>query len=161
MKRLNLWLHRIEDGILVAILLAMILLAGADILARTLFNGGIIWAAPVLRVMVLWVGLLGALLATRSREHISIDLLSRLLSKRPRALVRSVGSLFAAVVCGLLAWHAQEFVKVAWEFGDTAFSKVPAWPLQLIIPISFYLMALRFALQTLFTWLGKPYGNSQ
>lgn len=160
MKQISLWLHRIEDGVLVAILLAMILLAGTDILARTLFNSGIVWIAPVLRVMVLWVGLLGALLATRSREHISIDLLGRLLSKRPRALLRSVGTFFAAIICGLLAWHSQEFVKLAWEFGDTAFAKVPAWPLQLIIPISFYLMALRFALQTLFTWFGKPYGNN-
>ena len=71
-------LHRIEDSILVLLLLSMIVLAGVDILARLLFGGGIVWVTPLLRVMVLWVGLAGALVATRSREHIAIDLISRL-----------------------------------------------------------------------------------
>src|SRR5690554_7174070 len=59
-------LHIIEDTILVTLLLAMILLAGYDILARTLFGGGVAWISPILKIMVLWVGLLGALLATRT-----------------------------------------------------------------------------------------------
>ncbi|WP_301387165.1 TRAP transporter small permease subunit, partial [Thalassolituus sp. UBA2590] len=78
MKRLVQWLHRLEDSVLVLLLLAMIILAGYDILARSIFGGGVSWIPPLLRVMVLWIGLLGALLATRSREHISIDLISKL-----------------------------------------------------------------------------------
>ena len=60
MKRLLVLVHRLEDSILVLLLLAMILLAGYDILARTLFGGGVSWIPPLLRVMVLWIGLLAA-----------------------------------------------------------------------------------------------------
>lgn len=141
-------LHRIEDSVLVLILLSMIVLAGIDILARLLVGGGITWVPPLLRVLVLWVGLLGALLATRSREHISIDLVNRLASPAVSRVLSAITLLFAAVVCGLVGWHSALFVELAYEFGDVAFARLPAWPLQLVIPFSFGLMALRFAIQS-------------
>lgn len=149
MKKLLTLIHRLEDSILVLLLLAMIVLAGFDILARSLFGGGIAWIPPLLRIMVLWVGLLGALLATRTREHIGIDLINRLggpIVKRVSAVL-SLG--FAAVVSGIVAWYSAAYVELAREFGDMAFGDIPAWPMQLIIPVSFGLMSLRFALQSL------------
>ncbi|QQD23178.1 TRAP transporter small permease [Venatoribacter cucullus] len=154
-------LHRAEDGLLVLLLLAMIVLAGADILARSLFGGGLVWIPPLLRVMVLWLGLLGALLATRTREHIAIDLASRLAGPGLRRLLALISSVFAAMVCLLLAWHSQNFVRFAWEFGDVAFGRVPAWPLQIIIPLSFALMGLRFMLQGVQDLLAKTEGEAR
>jgi C4-dicarboxylate transporter, DctQ subunit len=140
--------HRIEDGLLVFTLLAMVVLAGLDIVARSVFGGGILWIPPLLRVMVLWLGLMGAVLATRSREHISIDLVNRLASKSVSRWISMVTSAFAAVICAIIAGNATRFVIVAQDFGDMAFGNIPAWPLQIIIPLSFGLMALRFAIQS-------------
>lgn len=154
-------LHRAEDGLLVLLLLAMIVLAGVDILARSLFGGGLVWIPPLLRVMVLWLGLLGALLATRSREHIAIDLASRLSGPTLRRVLAVISSVFAAGICLLIAWHSNNFVRFAWEFGDIAFGRVPAWPLQIIIPISFALMGLRFLLQGAQDLVAKPEGESR
>ena len=142
------YVRYIEDSILIGLLLAMVLLAGFDILARLLFGGGVAWVAPLLKVMVLWVGLLGALLATRTREHIAIDIVGRLAPPHIRQTLNIITSLFSALVCLLLAWYSQEFVRFAWKFGDIAFARVPAWPLQIIIPICFFFMGLRFLLQT-------------
>lgn len=147
MKRLLVMIHRLEDSILVLLLLAMILLAGYDILARTVFGGGIAWIPPLLRVMVLWIGLLGALLASRSREHISIDLINRLGGPMLKRISSLITLSFASIVSGIVAWHSAKYVEMAIEFGDMAFADVPAWPLQIIIPVSFGLMALRFAIQ--------------
>tara|TARA_B110000008_G_scaffold152928_1_gene154075 strand:+ start:93 stop:572 length:480 start_codon:yes stop_codon:yes gene_type:complete len=158
MKRLLVLVHRLEDSILVLLLLAMILLAGYDILARTLFGGGVSWIPPLLRVMVLWIGLLGALLATRSREHISIDLINRLGGPVLKKVSSVMTLIFASVVSGIVAWHSGKYVQMALEFGDMAFADVPAWPLQLIIPISFGLMALRFGIQSIQTLIGKEVG---
>lgn len=155
MKRLLVIIHRLEDSILVLLLLAMILLAGYDILARTLFGGGVSWIPPLLRVMVLWIGLLGALLASRSREHISIDLINRLGGPIVKRISSLITLLFASAVSGIVAWHSAKYVEMAIEFGDMAFGDIPAWPLQLIIPISFGLMALRFAIHFIQTATGK------
>lgn len=164
MTRITLWLHRIEDTLLISLLLAMIVLAGVDIIARAAFGGGIIWVPPLLRVMVLWLGLLGALLATRSREHIAIDLLNRLAGDSLKRAMAVITSMFAATVCGIIAWHSQEFVVSAREYGDIAFGQVPAWPLQIVIPLSFGLMALRFVIQAVSSalyGLPEPADNSE
>jgi C4-dicarboxylate transporter DctQ subunit len=105
--------------------------------------------------MVLWIGLLGALLATRSREHISIDLINRLGGPVLKKVSSVMTLIFASVVSGIVAWHSGKYVQMALEFGDMAFADVPAWPLQLIIPISFGLMALRFGIQSIQTLIGK------
>ncbi|MEK9711665.1 MAG: TRAP transporter small permease subunit [Thalassolituus sp.] len=149
MKKIAVWLHRIEDAVLVLILLSMILLAGYDILARTLFGGGEGWIPPLLRVMVLWLGLLGALLATRSREHIAIDLISKLGGPTLNRIASVVTLLFAAVICALIGWYSGLYVEMAYEFEDIAFAEVPAWIMQLIIPFSFGLMAVRFFIQSI------------
>lgn len=146
MKTIIAVLHRVENAVLVSLLLAMILLAGFDILARTFAGSGVVWIPPILRVMVLWLGLLGALYATRSREHISIDILSRWLSPKSKLAINALTSLFAAAICFVIAWHSHVFVSYAYEFGDMAFANIPAWPLQAVIPVTFGLMAVRFVI---------------
>ena len=69
-------LHRAEDGLLALLLSVMIVLAGTQILMRNLFDSGFVWIDPLLRVGVLWLGLIGATVATRNNKHIRIDLLS-------------------------------------------------------------------------------------
>nr|WP_246624749.1 TRAP transporter small permease [Oceanobacter mangrovi] len=127
----------------------MVVLAAVDILTRTLDTGAILWISPALRVMVLWLGLLGGMVATRSREHIAIDLVNRLAPARVAQLIAVITSAFATFICVLLAIHGHAYVELAREFGDVAFGDVPAWPLQIIIPFSFAVMAIRFAIQTL------------
>lgn len=147
-SRASRYVRLTEDAILVALLLVMVLLAGYDIVARTFFGGGAGWIAPALKIMVLWVGLLGALLATRTREHIAIDIVSRIAPVKAKQALLVLTSLFSAVVCLLIAWYSTEFVRFSKLFGDIAFNRVPAWPLQIIIPISFALMGVRFLLQS-------------
>ena len=62
-----------------------VVLAALQIVLRYGFDSGIAWADPLLRVLVLWLGLLGALAATRDRRHITIDVLSRMLPARAKA----------------------------------------------------------------------------
>jgi TRAP-type C4-dicarboxylate transport system permease small subunit len=141
LKRL---LTRLEEAILVLILSAMILLAAWQILMRNLFDSGIFWADPALRMMVLWLTLLGAIAATRDDRHIRIDLFSRYLNPRGKAWVQMVNDLFSSLVCGFIAWHAGRLVAFEWQDGTELFGALPAWLGESIIPIGFGLMALRF-----------------
>ena len=68
----------VENAALVAVLAAMILLAGAQIVLRNFFDSGFPWADEALRLMVLWVAMLGAVAAGRENRHIAIDALSRI-----------------------------------------------------------------------------------
>ena len=139
-------IHRIEDGIIALLLFAMILLATSQIFLRNLFDAGIIWADPLLRIMVLWLGLLGALAATRENKHISIDLLTRFLSEKANAITKSVASLFSSIVAGLLAYHSVRFVVMEYESQTKVITDIPAWIIELILPVAFGLITIRFVI---------------
>ena len=137
-------LYRLEEAALALVLGSMIVLSSLQILLRGVFDAGIAWADPMLRVMVLWVGLLGAITASREGRQITVDVVSRLLSGRARAAVGAVTSLFTAGVAGVLAYHGARFVASEHEFASTAFSGVPAWALESVIPFAFAAIALRY-----------------
>jgi TRAP-type C4-dicarboxylate transport system permease small subunit len=136
----------IEDALLVLILGAMIGLAATQIVLRNLFDGAILWADPMLRVGVLWVGMIGAMVATRSDKQISVDAVSRFLPKRWKARVRVLTDLFTAVVSGVVAWSALRLVLDDRVAGVTAVAFVPVWICEAVLPIAFGIIALRYLL---------------
>ncbi len=138
---------RTEDAILALLLTGMILLAAAQIFSRNLFSVGLTWGEPLLRVLVLWLTLLGAMAATRERHHIHIDALSRFLPDWGNRAAQRLTDLFSALVCAMLAWHAGRFVHAEWLDGMEIYAGVPSWIAELIMPLGFGVMALRFLLQ--------------
>ena len=51
----------------------MVSVAAWQVLARNLFGGGILWGDSFVRALVLWVAFVGAMVASRSDNHINID----------------------------------------------------------------------------------------
>lgn len=142
--RLGRWL---EDTVLVILLTSMILLAGTQILLRNAFDSGLVWADELLRILVLWIGLAGALAASRDGNQIRIDILSRFLNDTAQRAMQVVTALFTAVVCAVVGWHAFVFVSGSLEYGDTVLGNLPAWWFQVILPAAFLLIAWRYLVQ--------------
>ncbi len=134
-----------EDGLLIAILSSMIIFAVYQIIARNLFDAGVVWIDPLLRTLVLWVGLSGAVVATRTDNHIRIDIFAKYFPPKTLKIIQRIVYLFTLSVCLLIAWHAARFIYSEYEYGTIAFSGVPSWLAGLIIPLSFTLIALRYA----------------
>ena len=137
-------LYRIEDGILVGLLLLMIGLAVTQIFLRNLFDSGIVWSDILVRILVLWVGLLGAMVASRQGNHINVDILDRYLPERAKPLVSIVVQLFTALICTVAAYFSLLFVQIEYADGGMAFAKVPAWVCEAIIPFAFGVIAVRY-----------------
>ncbi len=146
-------LARLEDILLALLLTCMILLAAGQIFSRNLFSYGLLWGEPLLRLLLLWLSLLGAMAATRDGRHIRIDIMSRFLPPAMKHWARRLTDAFSALICGLLTWHSGRFVYDEWQGGLEFFSGVPAWTTELIIPFGFGVMTLRFLLQCL---VGPP-----
>jgi TRAP-type C4-dicarboxylate transport system permease small subunit len=132
-----------EDALLLVILISMILLAGTQIFLRNMFDNSIFWGDEMLRLMVLWLTVAGGLAASRMDRHISIAVIDRFLPETAQLVTRVIIDLFTASVCALFAWQSARFVYNSYEFGDTLMRDVPAWTMQVIVPIGFTLMALR------------------
>lgn len=136
----------VENVALVAVLTAMILLAAAQIFLRNFLDSGFAWADEALRLMVLWVAMLGAVAASRDNRHISIDALSRILPPAPRAWAAIIVRAFTSAVALLIAWYSLEFVAESREFGDRLLDDLPAWWFQAILPVGFLLIGYRYAI---------------
>jgi C4-dicarboxylate transporter DctQ subunit len=138
------WIEKAETVLLILILTVMILLSFLQVLLRNFFDQGLLWGDIFLRNMVLWVGFIGASLATREGKHINIDLFTRFLSGRWRAFAQMVTHVSAAVVCIVLADAGWTFVMDEKLYATKIFAEIPAWYFQIIIPVGFVLMAFRF-----------------
>ena len=146
-------IHILEDSLLIALLFSMILLASGQIILRNFFDMGFIWIDPLLRVLVLWTGMIGATIASRDNKHIRIDLVCRYLQKRLRLVIQVVVGLFTTAVCSIIAWYGAQWVQMDYQDQLLAFNGLPSWLLELIIPLAFALIALRYLIHSL-RWLG-------
>lgn len=138
-------LAAVEDAALVALLALLVVLAFGQIALRQL-HVSLAWGEPLTRLLVLWVGVLGAVAASRASEHITIDAVARFLPPRLQLGVGAATALFASGVCGVLAFQAVRFVLFEREGGAAGFGLVPEWAAALILPLGFALIAARYAL---------------
>jgi TRAP-type C4-dicarboxylate transport system permease small subunit len=149
LTRLRRRLLQVEGSILVMLLVITILIAVSQIVLRNFFNSGISWGDSLVRILVLWLALVGAMLASRDNHHIKIDIISRFLAPQKQILVRRITDLFTAVVCGIIAWTSLQFVIIEFEDGLFAFSKVPVWITESIIPFAFAVIAMRYLISSI------------
>lgn len=155
MRRLVRWFHYFEDGLIVAVLLFMVLMAVLQIVLRNFFGISLVWIEPFLQNAVLWIGLLGAMIASRRDEHIRIDIASQYLPQRFQRWLAVLVDLFTVGVCVLVAWHSVFFVYDEMQYGAAGFAQIPSWVLQAIIPIGFTLIAGRYAVLLVLDLLGR------
>ncbi len=157
LKKIDVSLTFFENSLIVIILGAMVLLAFLQVLLRNVFETGILWGDIFLRHLVLWVGFLGASLATREEKHISIDILTRVIAKKFVPLVKLLVDAVAIIVSVWLAKAGYVFLKFEIEANTILFKNIPAWYFQLIIPVGFGLIGLRFLLKFIEQILDNPF----
>ena len=147
MSRWQRWdetLGRVEKFFVALMLSVMILLAFLQIVLRNAFSSGISWGDPLVRYLVLWVGFIGASLATKDGKHITIEVFSRWFSENGRRYLKAFSHLVSAFICSLLTFAGWTFVQNEAQMGTTTFLEISAWIPQVIIPVTFALITLRF-----------------
>jgi TRAP-type C4-dicarboxylate transport system permease small subunit len=139
------------------------------------FVHGLLWAFPssvpgaqkFSLGFMLWSGMLGASLATRSRRHIVLDVVRKKLDPQTAKRFALLGGFVTFAFCGLLAvlgavqWWTQ-FTE--WREGEGVgvydALPIPTWIATLAVPVTFGVMALRFLAQGVHDWKwGQPKGG--
>lgn len=151
-------LQRLEEGFLCLLLVTMIILAFVQIVLRSFFSGGFLWAEPFLRYLVIWSGMFGAALATHKGKHIALDIVTFLVPESLQPWLKCLLDFFSFLVALALTYAAIIFVKNEAEFGASVLLAVPGWCWNLVFPLAFALIALRFlsaGITDLLVLLGK------
>ncbi len=160
LSAIDVGLSYVENSLIILILGVMVILAFLQVLLRNFFDTGILWGDIFLRHLVLWVGFIGASLATREEKHINIDVLTRIISKRYIPYVKMIIDLVSVIICILLAHAGYKFLMDEIKYETILFENIPSWYFELIIPVGFALMAFRFLLKIIEPAM-KPKPTSQ
>lgn len=150
----------LETIMLVSILTAMMLVAVGQIIMREAFGTGFGWADELVRLMVLWLAMIGSIAACRENRHIRIDALSHILPDIAVKLIRVLVDVFAAFVCAVIAFQAWRYLQIEIEYDDAVLVDTPAWIVHSIMPAAFALMAFQFLIGALKQVGGLVFGNA-
>ena len=152
----------LENIALVSLLGTMMVLGVGQIVLREVFDSSITWADEFSRITVLWLAMIAAIAACRENRHIRIDALSHLLPETAIRITRVIVDLFAAAVCGVLAWHAYRYiVQIDIGFEETVLGDFPAWIAHSVVPIAFALTGYRFVIGAIKRAVGFDLGTEE
>lgn len=136
---------RLEEGLLILLLLVMTLLVFAEVIARFVFNTGIHWAQEATLLMTAWFVLLGASYGIKVGAHIGINIFVQSLPSKTARLVNLVAVGLCLLYCGLFLYGGWSYVtrikKIGIELQDIAIGK---WIATSILIIAFILLIARF-----------------
>ena len=108
----------------------MMALTAADVVARYLFNAPIDGAFELTELLLAALIFLALPLTTQRREHVEVDLLEIVASRRLNAAARRAGLLLSALVLAVIAWElAVQGLKLLNEGTITNTLELPYWPL--------------------------------
>lgn len=141
-------LSYLEEGFVVLALAAMVILAFVQVIMRDFFSAGIVWADEFLRHLVLWTGFIASSMVTRQSRHIAIDFMSRNLPKNMRKwneMILTFGAILFSIFLFKTSLH---FVAVEKSFGQMFKAlHIPLWTMELVFPITFCLLSIRFTIR--------------
>ncbi len=121
-----------------------------QIINRQLLGGSfsLSWADELVKIIVLWLAMVGSISAARDNKHIRIDLITHVLSGPVVAWAKVIVDVFATVVCAVIGWQAFRLIREEISWGDTIFTDVPLWLLHAIVPLAFLLISYQFLVRT-------------
>lgn len=138
--------------------LSLIAMVGINVLnALGRYGGGpvLTGADELLVFTMIWIVMLGAVLATRQRTHLTIDLLPAALGQRAARRLRIATTFIMAGAAGITAWNSWIFIGRIGALGQTSMGLgIPMTVPHLSIFIGFAGIALVAGLMTLADMLG-------
>ncbi len=156
---ISVWLARVAAAVFVA--------TGAmltyEVAARYIFNAPTIWAAELSQLLLI-VGVFIALAGTlHRREHISIDILHRLLPDRAKQVSDTFVLTFICVFSAIVTYWGFD---IAWDsFINTRSTgtmlNLPNWWSEVFIPFGFALVTLQALVEIVRVWTGEGWGSGE
>ena len=129
-------------------LLVMAVLPIAEIISRRFFGRGIPASGPVVQHLTLWVGFLGAAIAAREGKLLALATGTFIPQGLWRRAADIVAAAFGACSAIVLAWGGWQMAAIEREAGTNIGAGIPTWIAQIVLPISFAIIAARLVWRT-------------
>ena len=140
-----------ENALAVAALSLMGLLPVLEMVLRTVFDTGLRGTSGYVQNLTLWVGFVGAMIASREGRHLNLStgLSTGMMALPPRAkrIANVLAAMISTAVASGLCWASLRFVLSEMESPTRLGGWLPIWAAEAILPIAFAVITLRFVVQ--------------
>lgn len=125
-------------------------IAGVVYAYTEVYPGGFVWAQKLALVMMLWVALLGASLATFERAHLSLEMGEKIWPRGVLHIVKAMAHGVTSAFCVVLLLLSIRMVgdQLGWGSTVKANDWLPMWLALAILPYTFLAMSVRLLAQT-------------
>ncbi|PID66004.1 MAG: C4-dicarboxylate ABC transporter permease [Gammaproteobacteria bacterium] len=122
------FIHKVEEGFLSILLVMMTLVVFAEVVARFVFNHGIMWAQELTLIINAWIVLIGASYCIREKAHIGVEFLVDKLDGAAARFVALLALTACLVYAGIYLYGAVHYVWEDYQIGiELDDLKIPAW----------------------------------
>ncbi len=138
-------IHKIEEGFLSILLVSMTVLVFAEVVARFVFNHGIMWAQELTLIINSWMVLVGASYCIREKAHIGIDFVVDKLNGTTARVAALVALSACLVYAGVYLYGAINYVWEDYQIGiELDDLPIQTWIPASVLVVGFTLIAFRF-----------------
>jgi C4-dicarboxylate transporter DctQ subunit len=138
---------------------AALLTGVGQVVARYVFNYGLLWADQAFVKFTIWAALIGASRAVRDGLHVRVDLVLDRLAAGPRRVAELVVLAINVAFCAAMFWAALGYLEFLQMIGTTNVdTSVPEWVPFLVVPFFLALMCVRY-LALIPATLASPTGD--
>ena len=137
------------------VFITLVTLPGIEVISRIFNSTGIVASSVLVQHLTLWVGFLGAVIATRRNKLLSLTtkpLFSTTKIIEWENLVAKITSIFIVL---LLAYGSWELVQVEMDFPVKIAPFISRWFAQLIMPVGFLFIAFFMIVNSFSKWKEK------
>lgn len=159
-SRIIYYLHKAEEGFLAFLLAAMTLVTFSQVVARYVFNSGVVWALELTTFLFAWLVIMGISYGLRIHSHIGVDALVKLFSPNGQRVAGLMAVGAGLTYAGLLLYGSwDQVIGIIYTYEIEAEDlKIPLWIPQSVLLIGFTLMIWRLLVAAYRIFTGRDVG---
>jgi C4-dicarboxylate transporter DctQ subunit len=148
--------NELEEGFIALLFAAMTLVTFSQVVARYVFNTGVVWALELTVYLFAWLVLFGMSYGVKVHAHLGVDALVKLFASRTQRifglLVVAAGLIYGTILL-IGSWqYVWKLFQIGIESEDLP---IPQWVPMAILPIGVALLMFRLAQIGVRIWRGE------
>ena len=148
--------NELEEGFIALLFAAMTLVTFSQVVARYVFNTGVVWALELTVYLFAWLVLFGMSYGVKVHAHLGVDALVKLFSSRLQRIFGLLAVAAGLIYGAILLIGSWEYVWKLFRIGiESEDLPVPQWVPMAILPIGVALLMFRLAQVGVRIWRGE------
>jgi C4-dicarboxylate transporter, DctQ subunit len=148
--------NELEEGFIALLFAAMTLVTFSQVVARYVFNTGVVWALELTVYLFAWLVLFGMSYCVKVHAHLGVDAFVKLFSsptQRAFGLLAVTAGLIYGAILLIGSWeYVWKLFRIGIESEDLP---IPQWVPMAILPLGVALLMLRLAQVGVRIWRGE------